>query len=599
MELKCRLPAALVAALVLADASPAATRLDADAGRLTLTQLRVQDDGERCYDVALSIVSTAPVRLQLTQADPVACASDRLSPSHFDARDGLLRLPGLAVQRGAATECHDAALRVVNALPVTLELAAATPAPCAEEAARVVAPGRFDGSVVLGAPTASGVGASVLSAGLGGRAWLAYGLAPGIYNQRSASITVAAGEPAALRLDGLLPDLRYHYRLMFEPDGGTPGAGPEASFHTARPAGRAFTFTLQSDSHLDENADLPTYQRTLANVLADAPDFHVDLGDTFMTEKRALPLSATSPPAASAAEVNRRYAYEHAQFGRMAHSVPLFLVNGNHEGELGWLRTPDGNNLAVWAGQARQRYFAVPASGGFFRGDTLAEPFVGERAAWTSWHWGDALFVMLDPFWNSARVGNDAWNLTLGERQYRWLAQTLAASPARWKFVFLHNLVGGLDGAMRGGIEGVPFYEWGGRNADGSDGFAARRPGWGQPIHALLVQHRVTAVFKGHDHLYARQQLDGVVYQTVPQPSARNFSSGLNLARDYRYVLGQFFSSSGHLRVQVSPQAVQVQYVRSWLPQQETAQRRNGQVEDSWTVTVPAAAASAAVGAPR
>jgi len=43
--------------------------------------------------------------------------------------------------------------------------------------------------------------------------------------------------------------------------------------------------------------------------------------------------------------------------------------------------------------------------------------------------------------------------LTLGDTQYRWLASTLANSTARYKFVFIHNLVGGLDGQMRGGIE--------------------------------------------------------------------------------------------------------------------------------------------------
>ena len=44
----------------------------------------------------------------------------------------------------------------------------------------------------------------------------------------------------------------------------------------------------------------------------------------------------------------------------------------------------------------------------------------------------------------------DAWGLTLGDRQYAWLKQTLATSTAKYKFVFIHNLVGGLDGQMRG-----------------------------------------------------------------------------------------------------------------------------------------------------
>jgi hypothetical protein len=128
---------------------------------------------------------------------------------------------------------------------------------------------------------------------------------------------------------------------------------------------------------------------------------------------------------------------------------------------------------------------------------------------------------VLDPFWYSgSRPGQDGWALTLGERQYRWLEQTLATSRAAFKLVFIHNLVGGLDGQMRGGIEAAPFFEWGGRYADGSSGFSRMRPGWGQPIHALLVRQGVSAVFHGHDHLYARQELDGIAYQEVPQPSA-------------------------------------------------------------------------------
>jgi hypothetical protein len=42
---------------------------------------------------------------------------------------------------------------------------------------------------------------------------------------------------------------------------------------------------------LDENSSLDQYRNTLANVLFDKGDFHIDLGDTFMTEKYLQPLS--------------------------------------------------------------------------------------------------------------------------------------------------------------------------------------------------------------------------------------------------------------------------------------------------------------------
>ena len=102
---------------------------------------------------------------------------------------------------------------------------------------------------------------------------------------------------------------------------------------------------------------------------------------------------------------------------------------------------------------------------------------------------------------------------------------TLAASTAKYKFVFSHNLVGGWNyngaGAMRGGIEAARYSEWGGYNLDGTYGFTKYRPSMAMPLHQLLLKYNVTAFFHGHDHLYAHQQLDGIHYQEVPQPSAQ------------------------------------------------------------------------------
>jgi hypothetical protein len=54
---------------------------------------------------------------------------------------------------------------------------------------------------------------------------------------------------------------------------------------------------------------------------------------------------------------------------------------------------------------------------------------------------------------------------------------------------------------------------------DGTEGFKEHRSGWTMPVHQLLVRNDVAAVFKGHDNFYARQDLDGIVYQMIPQPS--------------------------------------------------------------------------------
>jgi len=138
-------------------------------------------------------------------------------------------------------------------------------------------------------------------------------------------------------------------------------------------------------------------------------------------------------------------------------------------------------------------------------------------------------------------------------------------------------LIGGLDKDGRGGVEVAAFHEWGGNNPDGSYGFNTYRPGWGLPIHQLLLANHVTAVFHGHDHLFVRQELDGIIYQECPQPGAARPTT--DNAAEYGYTSGDVLASPGHLRVTVSPDQVTVDYVRASL----TAQQ-NGQVAYSYLI---------------
>ena len=172
---------------------------------------------------------------------------------------------------------------------------------------------------------------------------------------------------------------------------------------------------------------------------------------------------------------------------------------------------------------------------------------------------------MLDPFWFTQKQHgvNDNWRRTLGAEQYQWLKRTLEASKAKFKFIFIHHLIGGADNQSRGGVEAAPFYEWGGRNADGSDGFEQNRPGWPAPIHQLLVQNKVSIVFHGHDHFYARQDFDGIVYHEVPQPGFAGNGKPPRSASEYGYVSGTILGSPGHLRVSVLPEQTRIDYVRS------------------------------------
>jgi hypothetical protein len=188
------------------------------------------------------------------------------------------------------------------------------------------------------------------------------------------------------------------------------------------------------------------------------------------------------------------------------------------------------------------------------------------------------LFVVLDPFWFTQKqrgmIGN--WKRTLGAEQHQWLKHTLEASRANFKFVFIHHLVGGIDDQNRGGSEAASFFEWGGKNADGNDGFSQNRTGWPAPIHQLLVQNRVSTVFHGHDHLYAKQDLDGIVCHEVPQPGDPRGNT--RSTAEYGYKSGTILGSSGHMRIMVSPNKVSADYVYTTVFQDKNVNRTNRQV---------------------
>ena len=365
---------------------------------------------------------------------------------------------------------------------------------------------------------------------------------------------LAPDAPADVRIDGLAPDVGHVARVLSRrPPAAEFAVGDELSFRTQRPPGAAFAFAVQSDSHLDNGTDLARYERTLRNVAESRVDFLVDVGDTFMTDKYRDDFRAS-------------LAQYHAQrywFGLAR--VPVFLVLGNHDGEVGWRDRGAEDDMPHWSLAQRKRLFPNPEPDGFYTGNEARDPVGGLLQNWYAWTWGDALFVALDPFWSTrGRKGRDVdgWAWTLGDAQYRWLERTLSTSRARFRFVFVHHLVGGSGAEARGGAEVAGHYEWGGRSPDGTDAFAARRPGWQAPVHALLARAGPTVVFHGHDHFYAHQEHEGVVYQMVPQPGHPGGDVS-RMAAEYGYTSGVFLPSPGHLRVRVAPDVTTVEYVRS------------------------------------
>lgn len=387
--------------------------------------------------------------------------------------------------------------------------------------------------------------------------------------------------PVQLTLDGLLKDTAYHYRLCYrENDASEFQKGPVCAFHTQRPVGKSFVFEVQGDSHPERTPkqnDPALYEQTLMAVARDRPDFYFCMGDDFSVDA----LRNVTP-----ATVEQVYRKQLPYLGLVARSSPLFLVNGNHEQAARCNLDGSAGNVAVWAQLNRNRFFPQPRPDGFYSGDGEPVAPIGDLRDYYAWTWGDALFVVLDPYWHSSvpvdnvfggdQKRRDLWGITLGAAQYHWLKKTLESSRARFKFVFAHHV----NGTGRGGVEKADSYEWGGHGAGGEWEFDQKRPGWALPIHQLMATNGVTIFFQGHDHVFAHQEKDGIVYQTVPEPADPHYT----LYNKEAYRSGDILPNSGRIRVTVAPDKVRVEYVRSYLPGDVVPGHPDGEASFSYTV---------------
>jgi Malectin domain/Calcineurin-like phosphoesterase len=476
----------------------------------------------------------------------------------------------------------------------------------------------FPGPELLGRPEPYSITINVV-ANTAIQAYFQYGTTPGGENLTypaagaSSPLSAVANQPLVAVISNLAADTQYYYRMIYRQSGMSSwNTRAEHSFHTARPAGEAFTFTVTADSHINiVFGNGPLFTQTMKNIASESPDFHVDLGDTFAMD------NVTTQATANSNYLNIRTNY----FSLISPSVPIFLAFGNHEQEEGW-HLGDTNGVAnsppVLSTNARKQYYLNPNPDSFYTGNpdissSGAAAVSGDHLLedYYAWQWGDALFVVIDPYWYTPvkpYVGNegggepdcptgvsgcpaneqaaDRWRWTLGVAQYQWLAQTLENSTAKYKFILAHQVAGGMDDYGRGGAYAVPYVEWGGNNVDGVTwAFDAQRtdtdPRWTVPIHQLLVNNHVTAFFHAHDHEYAHEQRDGVVYQLVPMAADATYGYGFNeYTQDGTYTL-KVLPNSGHLMVTVDPvNGVTVQYVRAFISGAGT----NGSIADSYTI---------------
>ena len=426
---------------------------------------------------------------------------------------------------------------------------------------------------ILGRPTNASIAISILFVQKSEVYW-EYGVVSGSYTKSTPTFVADKDIPIEKDFTDLAPDTKYYYRIRYRQYGvsGQFAAGAEHTFQSPRKRGTAFTFAIEADPHLDTNSNPAAYALTLQNILSKKPDFLIDLGDIFMSEK--LPLINQT-------EITNRHLLYRPYFNTVCHSVPLYLVLGNHEGELGWKIDGTQNSLPVMATNTRKLYYPNPTPDSFYTGDTIPENYVGLREAYYAWEWGDALFIVLDPFWHT--LTKPGWGWTLGKDQYDWFKKTISSSNAKYKFVLCHNLVGGNGNDARGGAEFAGLFEMGGENTDNTWGFDTYRPGWGKPIHLLMTENKTTIFFHGHDHFYGKQEKDGMVYQEVPQPSNKNITN--ISATQYGYVDGVLLPGRGYLLVTVSETGTKVDYIKTLLPTEENATNKNGDVAYTYTIS--------------
>ncbi|MEZ5063677.1 MAG: metallophosphoesterase [bacterium] len=413
-------------------------------------------------------------------------------------------------------------------------------------------------------------------------------------------------QPAQLLLDGLQPDTHYYYRIAFRPLSQTQYTyGDIHRFVSLPEPGTPARVCVTSDIHVTNMESLGLWttldllKESLHYIGSHQPDgYHVwvDLGDLVVMRAQRI--------AADYEETEQRYRLSREYIDELGHSIPFVLVRGNHEEVNGWDDDSSGQNSMAWSGQALLKWFPPPLPNAFYSGNTTPHPDLGLPGDYFAFDVGDLRIRALDPYlFSLTRPHNghgetggslDAWDWTLGLAQYQWLHDDLAAHPSPYSFVGMHHMTTSysIPGTYygRGGIEvvdwavaGRPTFEWGGQDASGQTIFGQKRPGFDYgPVHTLLRSFGNQVVLRGHDHFYARQTLDNMVFVTVAKPDDDGSHTG-NLwgwAGNTYYPpdVTTFSENSGFLSITVDAQGATYEYVKTF----PTGIR--GTVADSFTI---------------
>lgn len=433
----------------------------------------------------------------------------------------------------------------------------------------------------------------------------------------TAQALVPADTAHEFLLDGLAPDTRYLYRLVYRPAGsGSFETGPVRSFVSLPTKGQEARICMTSDIHVTNQLALGLESSmSLLEASLDyipthsAEPYHlwIDLGDLVVIRAQRVVFDQE--------EAEQRYRTAREYIDRLGHSVPFVFVRGNHEEVNGWDDDGSADNSAVWSGKMLLKYLAPPLPGTYVSGNDAAHPEIGIPGDYFAFDVGNIRLRALDPYlFSLTRPHNghgetggsrDPWDWTIGDAQYQWLYDDFQTHHSAYSLTMLHHLTSSYAQPGyyygRGGIEvvdwsvaGRPTFEWGGEDSLGAQAVASKRPSFSHgSIHDMLVNAGNQVVVKGHEHFHARQQLDGMVYLTLAKPDDAGDHTGdlwgWRWATFYPEEYTTMAENSGFVSIVADDASATYEYVQTW------PESGRGSIVDSFTI-LPAAPTGADLG---
>jgi hypothetical protein len=311
-----------------------------------------------------------------------------------------------------------------------------------------------------------------------------------------------------IQLTGLTEDTEYHYRLRWKNADvdGSDLYGQDKTFSTLRPVSADVNFVVQADSHglyaVDSN--IRRSKRTMKKIKSYSPDFVIDLGDT---------QGGDLGGAFFQDQFDLRYAQQNGIFNFL--DVPVqFEANGNHTAINQYYEATTAETIlafdghfqpwrrAIYGGSSRLKYQA-----NIDHGETVDPDY----KTFASWESGNAVFICIDPYLYTTEYPQsctDNNTFTLGGVQESWLANILATTTKKWKFIFLHQTLGGVSG-VDDAVTELGCY--------GKGGVAAFSTGQNQSeLLRYIKDPKHTVLFLGHDHMYAIEKYNGMYVLHVP-----------------------------------------------------------------------------------